>query len=67
VIGDGFDIVLRIGTMADSSLLARRLAPIPGILVAAPAYLERRGRPLHPADLAQHDCFAYAYLQCRRR
>jgi DNA-binding transcriptional LysR family regulator len=63
VIGDGFDIALRIGVLADSSLLARRLAPIPGVTVAAPSYLARRGRPSHPSDLMAHDCFAYAYLR----
>jgi DNA-binding transcriptional LysR family regulator len=65
VTGDGFDIALRIGALADSSLLARRLAPVPGVIVAAPAYLDRRGRPAHPADLAEHDCFGYAYLRTR--
>ncbi len=65
VIGDGFDIVLRIGTLTDSSLLARPLGPVPGVIVAAPSYLNRRGRPTHPADLAHHDCFGYAYLRTR--
>ncbi len=63
VIGDGFDIALRIGVLADSSLLARRLAPIAGVTVASPSYLARRGRPAHPSDLAAHDCFVYAYLR----
>jgi DNA-binding transcriptional LysR family regulator len=65
VIGDGFDIALRIGELADSSLLVRRLAPVPAMIVAASDYLDRRGRPLHPAQLAGHDCFAYAYLRTR--
>jgi DNA-binding transcriptional LysR family regulator len=65
VIGEGFDIALRIGELADSSLRARRLAPMPSMLVASPAYLNRRGRPAHPADLANHDCVAYAYLRTR--
>jgi DNA-binding transcriptional LysR family regulator len=65
VIGDGFDMALRIGELVDSSLLARRLAPMPGMLVASPTYLNRRGRPAHPAELANHDCFAYAYLRTR--
>ncbi len=63
VIGDGFDVALRIGELPDSSLLARRLGPVPGMMVAAPSYLQRRGRPTHPAQLAEHDCFAYAYLR----
>jgi DNA-binding transcriptional LysR family regulator len=65
VIGDGFDLALRIGTLQDSSLLARRLAVVPGMLVAAPAYLQRHGTPAHPADLATHACFGYAYLRSR--
>ena len=65
VIGDGFDLALRIGELADSSLLARRLAPVPGVIVAAPAYLDRRGRPAHPSELTGHDCFGYAYLRTR--
>jgi DNA-binding transcriptional LysR family regulator len=62
LIVDGFDAVLRIGTLEDSSLRVRRLATIPRLVVASPAYLSRRGRPIHPADLMQHDCFGYAYM-----
>jgi DNA-binding transcriptional LysR family regulator len=65
VIGDGFDVVLRIGELADSSLLARRLAPVAIMFVAAPAYLDRRGRPAHPTELDHHVCFAYAYQRTR--
>lgn len=65
IVGDGFDMALRIGALPDSSLVARRLAPVPGLTVAAPSYLARRGRPSHPAELAGHDCFAYAYLRTR--
>jgi DNA-binding transcriptional LysR family regulator len=65
VIGDGFDVALRIGELPDSSLLARRLAPMPGMIVAASTYLDRRGWPTHPAQLTDHDCFAYAYLRTR--
>lgn len=65
VIGDGFDLALRIGALSDSSLLARRLAPVNSMIVAAPAYLDRKGRPTHPTQLAGHDCFSYAYLRTR--
>src|SRR6202012_4364352 len=65
VIGDGFDLVLRIGQLPDSSLLARRRAPVTVMIVASPAYLDRRGRPAHPAELAGHDCFGYAYQRTR--
>jgi DNA-binding transcriptional LysR family regulator len=35
------------------------------VIVTSPAYLDRRGRPTHPADRAHHDCFGYAYLRAR--
>lgn len=65
LIGDGLDLALRIGSLPDSSLMARRLAPVAGVTVASPAYLDKRGRPTHPSELAAHDCFGYAYLRTR--
>jgi transcriptional regulator, LysR family len=62
LIGEGFDIGVRIASLPDSSLVARRLCAMPRYIVAAPSYLERYGRPTHPMHLAQHRCFAYAYL-----
>jgi DNA-binding transcriptional LysR family regulator len=63
IIGDGFDIALRIASMPDSSLVARQLCPVPRYLVAAPSYLEKRGRPTHPLHLRDHICLGYAYLK----
>jgi DNA-binding transcriptional LysR family regulator len=53
---DGYDIAIRTGELSDSSLIAKRLAPDRHVIVAAPAYLSRKGRPVRPEDLADHDC-----------
>lgn len=62
LIGDGFDMGLRIARLPDSSLLARRLCPMPRYTVASASYLKRHGRPTHPMHLAEHRCFGYTYL-----
>lgn len=62
LIEEGFDVALRIAQMPDSSLIARRLAPIARIVCAAPSYLARNGAPLVPADLRDHNCLIYTYL-----
>jgi DNA-binding transcriptional LysR family regulator len=63
LIGEGFDAALRIAVMPDSSLVARRLCDIDRHVLAAPAYLARFGRPVHPLDLASHRCLSYAQPQ----
>lgn len=60
LVANRFDIALRISTLADSSLLARRLYAVRILLVGAPAYFERFGRPKHPRDLAQHRALHYS-------
>lgn len=60
VVAEGFDIALRVGDLADSSLRARRLGGIQTHLIAAPAYLAAAGTPGHPAELAGHALFGYA-------
>jgi DNA-binding transcriptional LysR family regulator len=59
LVSERFDAAVRIGTLEDSSLIARRLAPIRKGLLASPAYLDRRGRPRTPADLNDHDALLY--------
>nr|WP_017799326.1 LysR family transcriptional regulator [Winslowiella toletana] len=56
VVDEGFDLALRIGQLADSSLMARKLCDIRIILVASPDYLARRGTPQHWQQLSDHDC-----------
>lgn len=60
LIGDGYDAAVRIRALEDSSLVARKLAPVQGHVVAAPAYWDRHGRPQRPEDLTRHVCFSYA-------
>lgn len=54
-----WDMAIRIGKMADSSLVARKLADVRLNICASPAYLATRGTPRTPADLAAHDCLGY--------
>ncbi|MFC0241064.1 LysR family transcriptional regulator [Rhodopseudomonas telluris] len=62
LIGEGFDAGVRIASLPDSSLVARRLCAMPRYTVAAASYLARHGRPTHPMQLADHRCLGYAYL-----
>jgi DNA-binding transcriptional LysR family regulator len=62
IIGEGFDAVIRIGNLKDSSLHARRLHSAQILLVASPDYMARCGRPERPADLLRHDCLHFTNL-----
>jgi DNA-binding transcriptional LysR family regulator len=56
IVGGGLDLALRVAHLADSELVARKMAPNPWIICAAPAYLARHGRPRTLAQLDEHDC-----------
>jgi len=50
------DVAIRLGSLPDSDLVATRIAPLRRLVCASPDYLERKGRPLAPTDLMQHNC-----------
>jgi DNA-binding transcriptional LysR family regulator len=56
LVDEGFDVAVRIGSMKDSSLIARKLAPIRRAVCASPTYFEVRGIPQSPDDLKAHEC-----------
>ena len=60
VVKDGFDVVLRVGRLADSSLTARKINSSSGLTLAAPDYWEKHGKPKHPSELSQHVCLGYS-------
>lgn len=56
---EGVDITVRIGTLPDSGLIARRIGEHKNVLCASPAYLEKHGKPMTPAELDGHSCLVY--------
>ncbi|MER2250807.1 LysR family transcriptional regulator [Methylorubrum podarium] len=59
LIEEGWDLAVRIGTLADSGLIARRLAASRLLVCTAPDYLDRHGTPRAPEDLREHNCLGY--------
>ena len=59
---EGFDLAIRIGNLADSSLVSRRLADSHAVICAAPAYIEKYGLPDTPEALSQHQVISFSYL-----
>lgn len=61
LIGEGFDIAIRGGDLPDTSLIARKLAPLQSVLCASPAYLEEFGKPIELEQLTEHNCLMFTY------
>jgi DNA-binding transcriptional LysR family regulator len=59
LVADGFDVAVRIGRLADSTLVTRPLGHAHSVVVGSPAYLKKHGRPRAPADLAGHECLRF--------
>ncbi|HEX4419186.1 MAG TPA: LysR family transcriptional regulator [Kofleriaceae bacterium] len=61
LVDEGVDAAVRIGQLADSSLIAVRLGAVSRVVVASPRYLAARGTPRTPAELAAHDVIGFEY------
>ncbi len=59
LVKEGIDLAIRIGPLADSSLIARKIGTSPRLVLASPEYLVKNGRPKKPADLVKHNCLLY--------
>jgi DNA-binding transcriptional LysR family regulator len=59
LIDEGLDLAIRVGSLPDSRLIARRLCANRRVLVASPAYVARRGVPQTPDELSDHDCLLF--------
>jgi DNA-binding transcriptional LysR family regulator len=67
LIEEGADVAIRLGTLGDSSLVARKICDLERVVCAAPAYLKRHGTPSKPDDLLQHNCLSVDYAPSLRR
>ena len=65
LIDEGMDLAIRIGYPADSSMIARAIAPVPRHACASPEYLAQRGYPQSPEDLLGHNCLHYNLISER--
>jgi DNA-binding transcriptional LysR family regulator len=59
LVEEGWDLAIRIGNLASSSLIARKIAPSRNVLCASPSYLSARGAPRTVSDLTHHNCLGY--------
>ncbi|WP_444941865.1 LysR family transcriptional regulator [Microbulbifer sp. ZKSA004] len=61
LVGEGFDIAIRGGDLPDTSLIARKLAPLKSVLCASPSYLKEFGEPTELEQLTAHNCLIFTY------
>jgi len=61
LVAEGVDVAIRSGDMPDSTLIARKLAPLRQVLCASPDYIERHSMPLTPSELSQRNCILFSY------
>jgi DNA-binding transcriptional LysR family regulator len=67
IIGEGFDLAIRLGELTDSRLVVRKIGERGRMLCAAPSYLARRAAPAAPSDLSEHACLIFTGLQTPHR
>ncbi len=60
LVKQGIDLAFRVGPLADSTLIARKIGTTPRVIVASPEYLVKHGRPKKPAELVKHNCLFYS-------
>lgn len=63
LVEEGIDVALRVGSLEDSTLIARQLMPCSFHVCASPEYLEKHGEPGHPEELGKHNCLIYSQGQ----
>src|SRR3984957_2945874 len=66
LVADGFDLAIRFGEPQVSALISRKILETRVLTCAAPSYVERCGTPMHPRDLASHECIQYREPLTRR-
>ncbi len=65
LVKNGVDLAIRVGPMADSSLVAKKIGDSPRVTVASSDYLDKHGEPETLLDLTDHDCIVYTLLTTR--
>lgn len=66
LVEEGVDVAFRMGTLADSSLIAKKVSSSPFVTVASPEYLKSNGIPQHPSELKEHNYVTYTDAGRRR-